>query len=272
MAQQNRYEKMFNAVEARMETGAFVPFVTIGDPSPALSFEIIKTLIDNGADGLELGIPFSDPSADGIVIQKAGIRALSAGVNTDGCFDILKQVRGYAPDVPIGLLLYGNLVFAYGIDRFYQQLASIGVDSILIADLPIRESQPFREAAEKHGIAQIFIAPPNANEKTLSDIAQFSKGYTYVLSRAGVTGTHSDAQVPKLELIDKLQALNAPPAVIGFGISTPEHVKAALDSGARGAISGSATVKLIEEHLDSPEQMLAALASFVSGMKAATKA
>ena len=266
-----RYQQAFEKLAENKE-GAFVPFVTIGDPGPEQSLAIIKTLIDNGADALELGIPFSDPSADGIVIQKAGIRALEANVDTDTCIDILRQVREYAPHVPIGLLLYGNLVFARGLTKFYQDMANAGVDSILIADLPIRESLPFRKAADAANIAQIFIAPPNASDDTLKEVASFGRGYTYVLSRAGVTGTHTKATMPAEHLINKLTEFNAAPPVLGFGISEPAQVQEAIASGAAGAIAGSATVKIIEANLADNEKMLTELASFVSKMKAATKA
>ena len=265
----NRYQRSFDEL-AKKKQGAFIPFVTIGDPNPTLSLNIIKTLIDAGADALELGIPFSDPSADGVTIQKASIRALEANVNTDTCLEILAEVRAYAPDIPIGLLLYGNLVFARGIDNFYRDVAKAGVDSVLIADLPIRECERFKQAALAHGVCPIFIAPPNASDKILEKIAQYSSGYTYVLSRAGVTGTETQAKVPAHELLDKLKHFQAPPPVIGFGISTPEHVKAALSSGASGAISGSAVVRIIEDNLASPEKMLANLSAFVIKMKAAT--
>ncbi|TWX55797.1 tryptophan synthase subunit alpha [Colwellia hornerae] len=270
-----RYQQTF-AQLAEKNQGAFIPFVTIGDPNLEQSFAIIKALIDAGADALELGIPFSDPSADGITIQRAALRALNAGVNTDACLDVLAKVRAYAPEIPIGLLLYGNLVFARGIDSFYRDTAAVGVDSVLIADLPLRESAPFRAAAVKYGVAPIFIAPPNGSEETLKQVAQYSHGYTYVLSRAGVTGmdTPSSSSVeeahPAVHLIEKLKANNASPGVIGFGISNPEQVKAALATGAAGAISGSAVVKIIENNLEDNAAMLAALTSFVQQMKAAT--
>ncbi|MGB1198467.1 MAG: tryptophan synthase subunit alpha [Thalassotalea sp.] len=264
-----RYQQCF-ATLAEKNEGAFIPFVTIGDPNPEQSFAVIKTLIDAGADALELGIPFSDPSADGVTIQRAGIRALSAGVNTNTCIDILKQVREYAPQIPIGLLLYGNLVFARGLDNFYQDMANAGVDSVLIADLPLRESKPFRAAALAAGIAPIFIAPPNGSEETLASVAKYSEGYTYVLSRAGVTGAETKATTPANHLVSALKANNAAPAVIGFGISAPEQVKEALNAGASGAISGSAVVKLIENNVNDNKAMLSQLHDFVSAMKAAT--
>jgi len=270
-----RYNQAFTQLKEKKQ-GAFIPFVTIGDPNLEQSFEIIKALIDAGADALELGIPFSDPSADGITIQRAALRALNSGVDTDSCLDVLAKVRAYAPNIPIGLLLYGNLVFARGIDTFYKDMAAVGVDSVLIADLPLRESPPFRDAAIKYGIAPIFIAPPNGSEETLKQVAQYSQGYTYVLSRAGVTGvdvpidSSTEETSPAQHLVAKLKENNAAPGVIGFGISSPEQVKAALVTGAAGAISGSAVVKLIENNLDDNQVMLSALTDFVQKMKAAT--
>ena len=270
-----RYQASFAALKEKNEK-AFIPFVMIGDPNAEQSFAVIKSLIDSGADALELGIPFSDPSADGITIQKAALRALGAGINTDVCIDILKQVREYAPQIPIGLLLYGNLVFARGIDTFYKDMSEAGVDSVLIADVPIRESEPFREAALKYGVAPIFIAPPNACDNTLREVASYSRGYTYVLSRAGVTGVDS-AQSPKNtvtstadKLIEDLTKYHAAPPVLGFGISTPQQVKDALKAGALGAISGSAVVKIIEDNLNDNNKMINELSHFISDMKAAT--
>ena len=270
-----RYQQAF-AELAKKNENAFIPFVIIGDPNAEQSFEVIKVLIDAGADALELGIPFSDPSADGITIQRAALRALDSGINTDICIDILAKVREYAPHIPIGLLLYGNLVFARGIDNFYRDMAQVGVDSVLIADLPIRESLPFREAALKHGVAPIFIAPPNASENTLREVSSYSIGYTYVLSRAGVTGVDvveksTQTTSPAEGLINKLTQYHAAPPVLGFGISAPQQVKDAFTAGASGAISGSAVVKIIEDNLADNDKMLTELTSFVSKMKVATK-
>ncbi|MCO4798248.1 MAG: tryptophan synthase subunit alpha [Colwelliaceae bacterium] len=267
-----RYIDCFEQLAENNE-GAFIPFVTIGDPNAEQSLAIIKTLIDAGADALELGIPFSDPSADGITIQEAGKRALASGANTDTCIDILRQVREYAPQIPIGLLLYGNLVFARGIEKFYQDMAIAGVDSVLIADLPIRESDRFRKAALAANVAPIFIAPPNASDETLRQVASFTHGYTYVLSRAGVTGVDSvenEKSSTANELIETLKNYHAAPAIIGFGISQPKQVKDAINAGATGAISGSAVVKIIESNLSNDKAMLTALNDFVRDMKAAT--
>lgn len=266
----SRYQTCF-ANLAEQGEGAFVPFVTIGDPDKALSVEIIKRLIDGGADALELGIAFSDPIADGPVIQAANIRALQHKITTEQSFEIIRQVREYNQDIPIGLLLYSNLVMAQGIEQFYQQAKAAGVDSVLVADVPIHEAKPFRRAAQAVEIAPIFIATPNADDETLRQVASYGRGYTYLLSRAGVTGTDTSAQMPADSMIKKLKNFHAAPALLGFGISTPEHVKEALSHGAFGAISGSAVVKIIEQNLTQPDVMLSELEQFTQSMKAATK-
>lgn len=265
-----RYASLFTQLNGRKE-GAFVPFVTLGDPSVEQSLNIIDTLIEAGADALELGIPFSDPLADGPTIQEATLRAFAAGVTPSQCFEMLALIRQKHPTIPIGLLMYANLVFNKGIDEFYAQCEKVGVDSVLVADVPVEESAPFRAAALRHNIAPIFICPPNADDELLRQIAANGRGYTYLLSRAGVTGAENRAALPLHHLVEKLKEYNAPPALQGFGISAPEQVTGALEAGAAGAISGSAIVKIIEKNVAAPEQMLSELKTFVSAMKAATR-
>ncbi|WP_339723850.1 tryptophan synthase subunit alpha [uncultured Paraglaciecola sp.] len=265
----DRYANMFEQLESKNQ-GAFVPFVMVGDPDTSTSVNIIKALIEGGADALELGFPYSDPIADGPTIQKASIRALSNKIKTDDCFEIIHQVREAYPEIPIGLLLYSNLVLKRGIEKFYQDALAAGVDSILIADVPLREADRFIAIAEQTGIKQILIAPPNASDETFAEIGTKSQGYTYLLGRAGVTGAETAVSIPASELIDKLTQYKVAPPLLGFGISTPVQVKDAIQSGAAGAISGSATVNIIAENLDKPEVMLEKLKSFVTEMKAAT--
>ncbi len=265
-----RYQQLFNRLDSKKE-GAFVPFVTLGDPSFEQSLAIIDTLIEAGADALELGIPFSDPLADGPTIQSANLRAFKAGITPARCFEMLAIVRGKHPEIPIGLLMYANLVFHDGIDTFYQRCVDVGVDSVLVADAPLEESAPFRASAMRHGIAPIFICPPNADDDLLREIASHGRAYTYLLSRAGVTGTESRASKPLKHLVDKLKEFNAAPALQGFGISEPSQVKEALAAGAAGAISGSAIVRIIEKNVEQPAEMLAELSRFVTDMKAATR-
>lgn len=265
-----RYQQLFKRLESQNE-GAFVPFVTLGDPNPELSLAIIDTLIEAGADALELGIPFSDPLADGPTIQNANLRAFAAGVTPTQCFEMLEKIRAKHPQIPIGLLMYANLVFHKGIDTFYARCAEVSVDSVLVADVPLEESAPFRAAALRHGVAPIFICPPNASDDLLREIASHGRGYTYLLSRAGVTGTEKRAITPLNHLIDKLREFNAAPPLQGFGISEPSQVKESLAAGAAGAISGSAIVRIIENNQHDPAELLAQLSRFVSEMKAATR-
>ncbi|GAB2658575.1 tryptophan synthase subunit alpha [Vibrio panuliri] len=265
----DRYQLMFDRLGEKKQ-GAFVPFVTVCDPNPELSLEIMRTLVKSGADALELGMPFSDPLADGPTIQGANIRALDSGATPDICFELISKIRSEFPELPIGLLMYANLVFSRGIENFYQRCANAGVDSVLIADVPTNESAEFVAAAEKYGVHPIFIAPPTASNETLKSVAELGGGYTYLLSRAGVTGAETKANMPVNDMLDRLNQFDAPPALLGFGISQPEQVKQALDAGAAGAISGSAVVKIIESHQTEPEQLLTKLSQFIAQMKQAT--
>lgn len=265
----NRYAQLFTRLVAEQQ-GAFVPFVMLGDPTPELSLAIVDALIAGGADALELGIPFSDPVADGPTIQDAALRALDSHTTPDTCFSLLAKIRAKYPEVPIGLLVYANLVYVRNIDGFYEKCQQAGVDSVLVADLPVQMCGPYKASADKFAIDSIFIAPPNGDEATLKAVANLSKGYTYLVSRAGVTGAETKACMPVASLINSLAKFNAPPALLGFGISEPAQVQAAIAAGAAGAISGSAVVKIIENHQHEPELMLAKLTAFVQEMKAAT--
>ena len=265
----SRYEKMFEAL-GKQGRGAFIPFVVIGDPDPDLSLKIILALVEGGADALELGIPFSDPVADGPAIQVAAVRALRKGVTPARCMEIIGQVRKRHPEIPVGLLVYANLVVVNTMDAFYKNAADAGVDSVLVADVPAVEADEFAQSAVKHGIDPVLIAPPNASGVQLETIARLSRGYTYVVARPGVTGVRDSMRLRHDELFAQLKDLNAPPPVLGFGISKPQHVAEAIGSGAAGAISGSAVVKIVEENVNDESRMLAEIIKFVSSMKSAT--
>ncbi|WGL94291.1 tryptophan synthase subunit alpha [Arsenophonus nasoniae] len=264
-----RYQQLFKHLHDKNQ-GAFVPFVTLGDPNAELSLKIIDTLIEAQADALEIGIPFSDPLADGPTIQKANLLALNANITPTRCFELLSQIREKHPLVPIGLLVYANLVFSNGIDNFYAKCQHSGIDSVLIADVPMNESDPFRISALRHNIAPIFICPPNADEQLLRKIALYGRGYTYLLSRSGVTGTEKKANIPVSHLLTKLQDYHAAPPLLGFGIAEAKQVTDAIKNGVAGAISGSAVVKLIETYHQQPDALLTKLKQFVSQMKMAT--
>lgn len=261
----SRYDAMFDRLEGQNEI-AWIPFIMLGYPSLEQSLNDIQTLIDSGADALELGIPFSDPVADGPVIQDAARIALESGIKVTDCLHGLKSIRDKNPDIPIGLLVYANLVYKPGINNFYQMASANGVDSILIADVPVNEASLFVPYAESHHIDPVFIAPPNATDESLDMLVNNCKGYTYVVSRPGVTGNHQTVEYP-LQTLHQLQQKNAPPAVLGFGISQPEHVTDAIGAGFKGVISGTAVIKIIHEHGSSASQHLK---QFSHSMKAAT--
>ena len=256
-----RYARMFGELGRRGE-GAFVPFLMLGDPDPSSCLAAARSLIAAGVDALELGLPFSDPIADGPVIQAAATRALRAGVRRRDCWRIVKELRAGHPDLPIGLLVYANLVCHRDPAVFYREAAEAGVDSVLIADLPIDESGLVIPSARRHGIA-VFIAPPNADDRRLRDIAGLSEGYIYVTSREGVTGADDELRRDPSGLLARLEALGAAPSLIGFGISRPAQVSLALARGARGAISGSAVVERLADGLD--------LVGFARSLKEATR-
>ena len=235
----SRYAAMFERLARRSE-GAFGGFLILGDPDLATSARRLDAMVEGGADMIEVGIPFSDPVADGPVIQAAAQRALAAGVGVGDCFDLIAGFRARHPEVPVGILTYANLVVARA--GFMRDAAEAGADSLLIADVPALEAQRFAQQMEQAGIEPVLIAAANTPPATLERIAHLSKAYTYCVSRAGITGTHSGGQFDGA-LIDRLQAAGAPPPVFGFGIATPEHVRAALAAGAAGVICGSAIVE-----------------------------
>lgn len=240
----SRYADMFERASARGE-GVFGAFLMLGDPTPAASGVLLDALVESGADMIEVGIPFSDPVADGPVIQAAATRALAAGARPTDCFAIIRAFRARHPDVPVGILTYANLVVTHGRDVFYTAAAEAGVDSVLVADVPLIEAAPFNAAARAHRIAPVLIAAANTPPVRLAQIAAESSGYTYCVARAGVTGADANVRFDHRAMLGTLRANGAPPPVFGFGISRPEHVRAALAAGAAGAISGSAIVERI---------------------------
>lgn len=278
-----RYTTLFSALQERNE-GAFVPFIMLSDPTPEIALEMVRAAVAGGADALELGVPFSDPVADGPTIEASHIRALAGGATVDGALEQIRTIRAEFPGLPIGLLIYGNVPFTRGLERFYAEFGAAGADSILIPDVPVRESAPFIAAAEKADVAPIFIAPPRASEATLAGVAASSQGYIYAVSRDGVTGAEKESETGGLEdVVSNIARFGGAPVLLGFGISTPDHVRAALDAGAAGAITGSALTKILEAHLDTNDAdgtttvdaidtaaLADAVRTFVADMKAAT--
>ena len=258
-----RYAAMFERCAAAQE-GAFGAFLMLGDPDLATSARLLDALVEGGADMVELGIPFSDPVADGPVIQASAKRALAAGVRTGHCLALIAEFRARHADIPIGILTYANIVAARGIATFCGELAAAGVDSLLVADVPSLEAGPYAVAARNAGIDLVMIAAPNTPRATLAKIATLSSGYTYCVARSGVTGADTALALDHKALFDALVEVGAPPPVLGFGISSPDQVREALASGAAGVISGSAIVARVD-------QGAGAVRDFVVSMKAATR-
>ena len=251
----SRYASMFERLNG---CGAFGAFLMLGDPDFDTSARLLDAVVEGGADMVEVGIPFSDPVADGPVIQAAAQRALAAGVRVGDCFELIAGFRQRHPHVPVGILTYANIIAAR--TGFMRDVAEAGADSLLIADVPALEAEPFVREMEQAGIEPVLIAAANTPEPTLRRIASLSKAYTYCVSRAGITGTHAGGQFDAA-LIHRLTAAGAPPPVFGFGISAPEHVCAALAAGAKGVICGSAIVHCAQRGDE--------VAAFVRSLKAA---
>lgn len=235
----SRYAAMFDRLEGEAAFGAFL---MLGDPDLETSARLLDAAVETGADMIEVGIPFSDPVADGPVIQAAAQRALAAGVRIGDCLNLIASLRARHTEVPIGILTYANIVVARA--GFVRDAAEAGADSLLIADVPALEAEPFVREMEQAGIEPVLIAAANTPNSTLGRIASLSKAYTYCVSRAGITGTHAGGQFDS-DLIDRMNRAGGPPPVFGFGISKPEHVRSALSAGAKGVICGSAIVEKV---------------------------
>ena len=255
----SRYATMFDRL-AEAGEGAFGAFLMLGDPDLRTSARLLDQLVEGGADMIEVGIPFSDPVADGPVIQAAAQRALRAGVRVGDCFELIAAFRQRHLDVPVGILTYANLVMARA--GFMRDATEVGADSLLIADVPALEAKSFTREMEQAGIEPVLIAAPNTPDMTLRRIANLSKAYTYCVSRPGITGTHAGGQFDS-RLITRLRKAGASPPVFGFGISKPEHVNAAMNAGAVGVICGSAIVDCAFREGD--------VAKFVNDLKHATR-
>lgn len=224
---------------------AFIPFITCGDPDIETTEKVVRSAVSNGADLIELGIPFSDPTAEGPVIQGANIRALAAGVTTDKVFDMVKRLRTDIT-IPMVFMTYANVVFSYGSERFIKQCAEVGIDGIILPDLPYEEKDEFQPICRKYGVDLIsLIAPTSANRTEM--IAKDAEGFIYIVSSMGVTGTRDEITTDLSSLVDIIRSCTSVPCAVGFGISTPEQA-AQMASVSDGAIVGSAIIRIIEKY------------------------
>jgi tryptophan synthase alpha chain len=247
---------------------ALIPFFVVGDPDFDASLAVVKAAIDAGADVLELGIPFSDPIADGPTIQKADIRAVAGGMNVCRALEFIKQVKAYR-DIPIGLLMYYNLICHYGIDSFFRDFHAAGVNSVLVADLSIDDADEVLGPAQAAGLDSVFMVTPITAPDRMKRIAAQTTGFIYTVSLLGVTGSRDALSGAVEGLVAQLKSLADVPVCVGFGISKPEHARAVADAGADGAIIGSRIVGMIEANLGQPEKMIGEITTFLSEVKTA---
>lgn len=224
---------------------AFIPFVTCGDPSLDVTEKIVNAMVEAGADLIELGIPFSDPTAEGPVIQGANLRALSGGVTTDKVFDMVEKIRKNT-DVPMVFMTYANVVFSYGTERFCKRAQEVGMDGLILPDVPYEEKEEFAEVADKYGLDLISLIAPTSHER-IATIAKDAEGFVYCVSSLGVTGMRSQITTDIGAMVKLVKAQKDIPCAVGFGISTPEQAKK-MAVQADGVIVGSAIVKLCESY------------------------
>jgi tryptophan synthase alpha chain len=232
---------------ARAFTGgkAFIAFLTGGDPTPEKSLEYIKAIAEAGADLIEIGIPFSDPIAEGVVISEANIRALKAGTTVKKIFSLVREARKIT-DVPFVFLTYLNPVFHWGYDAFFRECADAGIDGIIIPDLPFEEQEEVREFSSKHGVDLISLIAPTS-EARIKEIARGAEGFVYLVSSMGVTGIRSEIKTDLDGIIAAVRQVTKTPVAVGFGIHSPEQARD-ISRKADGVIVGSAIVKIIAEH------------------------
>ena len=231
--------------EAFKKGKAFIPFITCGDPSLEVTEQLVYAMEEAGADLIELGIPFSDPTAEGPVIQRANVRALSGGVTTDKVFDMVVKIRKNS-SVPMVFMTYANVVFSYGTERFIKTAAEIGMDGLILPDVPFEEKEEFDIVCKKYGVDLISLIAPTSHER-VAQIAKDAEGFVYCVSSLGVTGTRTNITTDIGAMVKLVKAAKDIPCAVGFGISTPKQAEDVCKY-ADGAIVGSAIVRIVAEH------------------------
>lgn len=244
---------------------AFIPFVTCGDPSLEVTEEVVLALAENGADLIELGIPFSDPTAEGPVIAQASLRALQAGASTDRIFEMVRRLRTRT-QVPLVFMTYANVVFSYGAERFLFLCQDMAIDGLILPDLPYEEKDEFLPLCQKYDVDLISLIAPTS-ENRIAMIAREAQGFLYIVSSLGVTGTRSEIKTDLTSIVKVVRENTDIPCAIGFGISTPEQARKMADIS-DGAIVGSAIIKLLEKYgRNAPEH----IGEYVKSMKDALR-
>ncbi len=225
---------------------ALITFITAGDPNIKATLDFMLTL-DKYADVIELGIPFSDPMADGRTIQKANVRALKAGTKVKDVFEVVKEFRKHS-DTPVVLMTYYNPVYRRGVDRFVREAKDAGADGLIVVDLPVEEAAEYLNVCEKYGIGTVFLAAPNTSEERLRIIDEASSAFVYLVSLYGTTSARDKVSEFAFNLIKRAKKICRKPLAVGFGVSKAEHVAELTKAGADGVVVGSALVEIIEKH------------------------
>ena len=264
-------EETFRELKRRGE-GAFIPFITLGDPEPEFTPRLAEAILENGCDILELGIPFSDPVADGPTIQASSDRALRSGMNPKLAFSLAGKIRR-STDKPLVFLSYYNIVLQHGVDAFFKDMEDVGVQGIIIPDLSIEEADQTLESAEAHNRDLIFLVAPTTTEDRLERILAEARGFLYLVSLLGVTGARGTLQDITKETLGRVKRhlKGEIPVAVGFGISKPRHVREIIEAGADGAIVGSSIIDLLAKNLEDRQRALREISDYAREMKDATK-
>lgn len=255
------------------EEGGLITYVTAGYPELAYTPQIVDVLVEGGADIIELGIPFSDPIADGPTIQKATTKALAVGTTPKKVLKMVEEIKGKNRQPPVVILTYYNPIFRMGTKNFFESAKASGVDGVIVPDLPIEEASEYKENAEKNEVDTIFLVAPSTPTERLRKIVEKTSGFLYLVSVYGVTGARNEVQDYTIKMIRKTLQITREkiPLAVGFGISKPEHVKTIVENGADAAIVGSELVKIIEKKCSDEEEMFETLKEYTNQLKKATK-
>ena len=265
----NRIDKKFQELRDQ-GASAFMPYICAGDPTPELTAKLLLTLETAGADLIELGVPFSDPIADGPTVQRASERALAHSISLQQILEMVPTLRTQT-DIPIALMGYYNPIFRMGEDAFCKAAQEAGVDGVIVPDLPPEQAQPLLEVAPKYNLATIFLVAPTSPPERMQLIASVSTGFIYCVSVTGVTGARATLSDEIAPMITELRKHTDKPVSVGFGVSTPEQAKQ-IAQIADGVVVGSAIIDVIEEHIDDEARLLAAVKQFASDLASGVKA
>jgi tryptophan synthase alpha chain len=263
-----RLEQTFARLRDQREK-ALICFVTAGDPHPERTAEIVLTLAEAGADAIEIGLPFSDPLADGPSIQASSQRALANGMTVPHALRIVEAIRTKNADLPLILMTYFNPILRYGLERYAHDARAAGADAHIVTDLTPEEAEEWKRLSSQNELDTVFLLAPTSTPERIGIVAELSSGFIYCVSRTGVTGARQDIPADLKDMVSRIQSATPTPVCVGFGISQPEHVRQ-IGAFADGAVVGSSLVDLIHNHRDA-QNLNAVIFDYVASLKAATK-